>query len=168
MDSEFIKLLSEMASMPLDANNPADALAAANRLEEHTLSDLAQHDAFPDLQNNPSGIRMPAYLKEQIIRRTSQPDMQIRSTPRRFSKRMELFLYSCKVTAAVAACLMMVITFSMLQGSEYSLSKQTESLLETNIMENTINSIVTQLNNGSRNITLWLQNVSVDITGNKK
>ncbi|MCM1498029.1 MAG: hypothetical protein NC124_06135 [Clostridium sp.] len=135
MDSELIKLLTEMA----------------------------QEQSNGDELDDSSGLRMPRYLKEQIITRTTQPDMQITAAPRRISKRLELFIYSCKVTAAVAACLVMMITFSATQNHFPSLPEQTESLLEADFAENALNSIIDQLNDGSQNITSWLQNFSGDI-----
>ncbi|MDE6626192.1 MAG: hypothetical protein K2K56_07465 [Lachnospiraceae bacterium] len=168
MDSEFIKLLTEMAQEQFIEDNPAAAADTADRLEYQTYLDLTEHNISPDVQGSPSGIRMPAYLKEQIITRAAQPDMQIHSAPRRFSKRMELFIYGCKVTAAVAACLVMIVTFSATQSRFPSQSDQTGSLLEADFTENTLNSIVDQLNNGSRSITSWLQNLSSDIMNNKK
>lgn len=168
MDSEFIKLLSEMAQEPFAKDNPADAADTADRLEYQTFLDLTEHNISPDVQDGPSGIRMPAYLKEQILTRTAQPDMQLQSAPRRFSKRMELFIYGCKVTAAVAACLVMIVTFSITQSRFPAQPEQTGSLLDADFTENTLNSIVDRLNNGSRSITSWLQNLSSDIMDIKK
>lgn len=167
MDSEFMKLLCEMAQEQFDEESFRKAADIADRLEQQAFLEPAGHKSLPDWHDSPSGIRMPAYLKEQIITRTAQPDMQIHAAPRRFSKRMELFIYSCKVAAAVAACLVMIVTFSSTQGFISSLPKQTESLLETDFTENTLHSIVNKLNNGSRNITGWLQNLSSDIMDGK-
>ncbi|MCM1158087.1 MAG: hypothetical protein NC300_05140 [Bacteroidales bacterium] len=143
MDSEWINLLSQMADAKI------------------TDSDFSK---IGNKFNEPECTRMPAYLKEQIITRTAQPDMQTAAMPKRFSKRMELFLYSCKVTAAVAACLLLMITFSVTQSRLSALpeEKKTQAASEYPA-ESILGTITDYLTDKSRYITVQLQNFSHDI-----
>ncbi len=51
----------------------------------------------------------PAYLTEQILQRLKQLDIQAAVTIRRTSKRMQLLLYSLKVSAAVAFSILILV-----------------------------------------------------------
>lgn len=147
MDQEFMKLLSQMAECELPEGNQT-----AEQLEQSV-----------------SDIQMPAYLQEQIMNRSKQADMQPISTPRRFSKRMELFLYSCKVTAAVAASLAIMVTTAITQN-QYNLQSQKDTLFETQIpaaKSDIPDTIMNHLSSGSEYITNLLQNFSNDIVSKK-
>lgn len=52
----------------------------------------------------------PAYLADEILHRVHQPDVVIAQKARTTSKRMQLFLYSLKVSMALAASIYMIFT----------------------------------------------------------
>lgn len=139
MDSEFIKLLSMMAETELTDDSMPEAMKTAERLEHW----------------------MPDYLKEQILTRSQQPDMQALTAPKRFSRRVELFLYGCKVSAAVAASLLIMVTASVTQSQLKTLPQlDTTSQKETEIQRDVSGTILEHLTNGSQYVTGWLQDFS--------
>lgn len=52
----------------------------------------------------------PAYLADEILQRVHQPDVVIAQKAHTTSKRMQLFLYSLKVSMALAASIYMIFT----------------------------------------------------------
>ncbi len=52
----------------------------------------------------------PAYLADEILQRVRQPDVVIAQKAHTTSKRMQLFLYSLKVSMALAASIYMIFT----------------------------------------------------------
>ncbi|MGN0299199.1 MAG: hypothetical protein ACI4C1_08490 [Lachnospiraceae bacterium] len=54
-------------------------------------------------------IEPPAYLEEEILERVQLPDVQVEGITRHISKQAQLFLYSLKVSLAVAAAILMLI-----------------------------------------------------------
>lgn len=159
MDSEFIKLLSTMAETELTDDSLPEAMKTADRLEHWMPQE--QSCSQQDMINIAQNIRMPGYLKEQILTRSQQPDMQAVTAPKRFSRRMELFLYGCKVSAAVAASLLIMVTASVTQNQLKSLPQpDTTSQKETEIPTNVSGTILEHLSNGSQYITGWLQDFS--------
>lgn len=155
-DSEFLQLLEDMAS----DEHPLDEclIQKANQLEHHMkeshLMRAYERDETPVANAN----RMPAYLKDQILTRVAQPDMQIAATPRRFSKRMELFLYSCRVTVAVAASLLLLFAASFSQSVVTP-----EPKADTQAQLDITNVITEHFSNNSVTITGWFQNISKQI-----
>lgn len=158
MDKEFLELLSKMADEDLSGDNIIHASQTASHLGQMISNDNIYEHTF-----------MPAYLKEQIINRTEQPDIQAFKTNKRFSKRLELFLFGCKVTASVAASLVIMAASTTLQSR----------LIETNLLQASVlrqtehqdtdisDSIMKHLNKGSSDITNWLQSVSNAIMDGK-
>lgn len=158
MDSEFIKLLSMMAETELTDDNMPEAMKTADRLEHWMPQEQSSQQ---DMLNITQDIRMPEYLKEQILTRSQQPDMQAVTAPKRFSRRMELFLYGCKVSAAVAASLLIMVTASVTQNQLKSLPQpDTTCQKETEIPMDVSGTILEHLSNGSQYITGWLQDFS--------
>ena len=163
MNSEFIELLSKMAETDLTTNNLPEAKKNVVELETFLIQETDEHTKQDKCSSLPN--KMPAYLKEQIITRTKQPDMQMFPTPKRFSKRLELFFYGCKVTGAVAASLMIMFATTITQTQIHTRSPednrltQKERSLHTN--EETVSSTITkQLSSSSQYITTWLKNFS--------
>ena len=76
MDSEFIKLLSRMAETELTDDSMPEAIKTADRLEYWMLKEPSEQSYQQDMINITQDIRMPDYLKEQILTRSQQPDMQ--------------------------------------------------------------------------------------------
>ncbi len=161
MDSEFIKLLSRMAETELTDDSMPEAMKTADRLEYWMLKEPSEQSYQQDMINITQDIRMPDYLKEQILTRSQQPDMQAVTAPKRFSRRMELFLYGCKVSAAVAASLLIMVTASVTQNQLKSLPQpDTAYQKETEIPIDVSGTILEHLSNGSQYITGWLQDFS--------
>ena len=173
MDSEFLEQLKQMAELDIPENFSLDKAIESSTEEMHTSSMNSIDSLQITLEEH---THMPAYLKEQMINRTKQPDMQPVSVKRKRSKRLELFLYSCKVSAAVAASLAIIITVSATQSSISELPDNsysaTGSLLQDNTSENEDwnvetsevnnktykkNDISKKINDSSRSITNWLQ-----------
>lgn len=155
-DTEFLQLLEDMAS----DEHPLDdcSIKQANLLEQHMKEEHLIHsyelDEIPDADSN----RMPAYLKEQILTRVSQPDMQTVATPRKISKRMEFFLYSCRVTVAVAASLLLLFVASF---SQSIVAPQPGANTQTQL--DVTDAITDHFTNNSTTITGWLQSFSKQI-----
>lgn len=53
-------------------------------------------------------IRAPGHMKEEILKRSERIDYRLAVQTRRLSKNAEILLYSMKVSAAVAAALLMI------------------------------------------------------------
>lgn len=66
---------------------------------------LVHMSRTPELLKEP-----PAYLADEILQRVHQPDVVIAQKARTTSKRMRLFLYSLKVSMALAASIYMIFT----------------------------------------------------------
>ncbi len=172
MDTEFLEQLKQMAEMDItDELSPeySDAFSINDTVKQSQNT----------LHNMDTTYQMPAYLKEQIITRTKQADFQVVSTKRKYSKQTELFLYSCKVTAAVAASLAIIITLSItqeqLQNSQYRNNSVTESW-EHPVKEDNFSTdekvapdqISKKISNHSQSITDWLQDFSGNLFESKK
>ncbi len=155
-DTEFLQLLEDMASdeHPLDDRS----IKQANLLEQHMKEEHLIHSYELDEIPNADSNRMPAYLKEQILTRVSQPDMQIVATPRKISKRMEFFLYSCRVTVAVAASLLLLFVASF---SQSIVAPQSGANTQTQL--DVTDAITDHFTNNSTAITGWLQSFSKQI-----
>ena len=155
-DTEFLQLLEDMAS---DEQSSDDHfIKQANLLEQHIKEEHLIHSYELDEMADAGSNRMPAYLKEQILTRVSQPDMQIVSTPRRISKRMEFFLYSCRVTVAVAASLLLLFVASF---SQSIVAPQSGANTQTQL--DVTDAITDHFTNNSTAITGWLQSFSKQI-----
>lgn len=164
MDSEFMKLLSQMAESELPEGS-----YTADKLEHYLLDEQLKQNYEQDTDAATTDIQMPAYLREQIITRSKQPDMQVVASPKRFPKRVELFLYSCKVTAAVAASLVIMVTAAITQNQLNSLPQRDDyctsqmKTTETDIPD----TIMRHLSNSSQYINGLLQNFSSNIMNGK-
>lgn len=156
MDKEFLEMLSQMANETLSNDNATHAAETANRLEQIISQDNKYDHSF-----------MPAYLKEQMINRIGQPDIQAEKSAKRISKQMELFLFGCKVTAAVAASLLIMVTTTTMQSRLPKDGTFKEPFSYQTEMENIdiSGNIMKHLNKGSSDITNWLQSVSSAIMG---
>lgn len=88
----------------------------------------------------------PAYLKEEIVKRTRQIDVQTVVKVKRTTKRMQLMLYSLKVGFAVVASIFLLTITTNFQNMKsvklQSQQKQTESVERKE-------SITDKLNQGS-------------------
>lgn len=77
-------------------------------------------------------LEPPAYLKEEIIKRTKQIDVQTVVKVRRTTKRMQLMVYSVKVGFAVAASIFLLTITTNFQNTKsvklQGQQKQTESV----------------------------------------
>lgn len=147
MDSEFLKQLEEMAEADFSDEGIRNAVQTSNQLEKM----VAREE-----------IQMPAYLKEQMINRINQPDIQAKESARKISKKLELFIFSCKVTAVVAASLVIMIAVGYTQVFQGEHSKLSSSEKEMNMADN----IVEQLDKGSDNVINWFTSVSDHIMEN--
>ncbi len=155
-DTEFLQLLEDMASdeHPLDDCSIKQANLLEQHMKEEHLIYSYELDEIPDAGSN----RMPAYLKDQILTRVAQPDMQIVATPRRISKRMEFFLYSCRITVAVAASLLLLFAASFSQSVVTPQPK-----INTQTQLDVTDTITDHFTNNSTTITGWLQSFSKQI-----
>ncbi len=190
MDEEFLKLLQEMANIPdfpsePQAENFLDASTTAANQKAEQLADYVSNTSFKN------DAEIPAYLKNQILNRVHQPDIQriVNSpTPKKpYSKQLELFFYSCKVAGAVAAAFAIMISSSLTRqwmqengnkliesptaftasdtGSPSSTSDTKPD--KANADGNTIR-ITEHFNKGSSAFTSWLQNISDFLVNGKK
>lgn len=163
MDAEFLEQLKKMAEMEIP-----------DEFESHQTDKPQEDKICTFLPDTKSEHQMPAYLKEQIINRAKQPDMQPVSSKRKRSKRMELFLYSCKVTVAVAASLVIIITLSATQGAITELPHRDTSAIENQQLETATDNLIREdaateqdfseqnkisqkISESSESITDWLQ-----------
>jgi hypothetical protein len=96
-------------------------------------------EQLPDIE--PNVPRAPAYLEEQLLERTRS---SMTPPPQQNRRHMELFLYRCKIGAALAATLVFIMVSPL-----YTEQKQPFSQRET-----------IQLNQGSHAIHEWLQDFS--------
>ena len=155
-DTEFLQLLEDMAS---DEQSSDDHfIKQANLLEQHIKEEHLIHSYELDEMADAGSNRMPAYLKEQILTRVAQPDMQIVATPRRISKRMEFFLYSCRITVAVAASLLLLFAASFSQSVVTPQPK-----INTQTQLDVTDTITDHFTTNSTTITGWLQSFSKQI-----
>ena len=155
-DTEFLQLLEDMASGEQSSDD--HFIKQANLLEQHIKEEHLMHSYELDEMADAGSNRMPAYLKEQILTRVAQPDMQMAATPRRFSKRMEFFLYSCRVTVAVAASLLLLFAASFSQSVVTP-----EPKADTQAQLDITNVITEHFSNNSVTLTGWFQNISKQI-----
>lgn len=157
MEDEFYRLLEQMAYQPLTdaeaAKKVADDLEAAV-IPPHSKTGLPADAICP---------RLPAYMKQQLIEKGEQPDVIKPTKARVHSKRIELFLYSCKVASAVAACLLMLFV-TQLTTSEVSQSSDTtktnNSYKSEFLLEKPSDSLSSYLSDGSSAVAGWLQDFS--------
>lgn len=158
MEPEFLELLSQMADADLTKEQPENAVQAANHLEQYIADDSQCEQIF-----------MPSYLTEQMINRVQQPDLQVELSARKLPKQLELFLYGCKVTAAVAASLLIMITATTMQNRLSSMERKTDFSVSSKAAEFDVPAkIMEQLDKGSLGITSWFQSISANITGSEK
>lgn len=158
MDPEFLKALSQMAEEELNPDNISNANQSVNYLEQLIANDPAYEHTF-----------MPSYLKEQITSRIHQPDIQVGKSVRKFPKRLELFLYGCKVTAAIAASLLIMIMGSITQNNLPSMEIPEARPYQSKEADIDISgTIMKHLNKGSLEVTNWLQSVSNSLMDNNK
>lgn len=158
MDPEFLKTLSQMAEEELDVDNISNAVQSANHLEQLIVNDTTCEHIF-----------MPSYLKEQMTNRMKQPDILLGKSVKKIPKQLELFLFSCKVTAAVAASLLILIAGSMTQNKLSSIELPERQPYEARETEIDISgTIMKHLNKGSLEVTNWFQSVSTTLMGNDK
>lgn len=61
-------------------------------------------DRLADMIEAQGLINAPANLKSSVLERSKQMDVQLIAKSNRFSKKLELFSYELKVSAAVACC----------------------------------------------------------------
>lgn len=137
-----------------------DLLEQLTKLSDGDLSEL---DSFT--ANQP---QMPAYMKEQLITRMEQPDIQTASSVKKLSKKLELFLFGCKVTAAVAASLLIMITSSLTGNPTAETTPVSVPSVKQEKEFDVTGQIIKQLNSSSSGVTSWLQSISETITGNAK
>ncbi len=74
-------------------------------IENGSLSD----EEFADYIEQNFLINAPGDLKSSIMKRCSQPDVQLSVNARKLSRRTRLLLYSLKVGAAVAASVLLLV-----------------------------------------------------------
>lgn len=156
MDAEFLEQLKQMAETDIPERKSTDI---ADELHAKVKNKLSVDNTNMFLSDIKEEYQMPAYLKEQIIERTKQPDIQPVSAKRKHSKRMELFLYSCKVSAAVAASLVIIITVSATQSTISTVPDRNFSVIEHLQEFSEPNRISQKINKGSQSITDWLQDL---------
>ncbi|MDF2941496.1 MAG: hypothetical protein K0S01_354 [Herbinix sp.] len=103
-------------------------------------------------------ITAPRDLKDNILKATKRPEIQLAIKAKETSKRMQLFLYSLKVgTATIGALLLLVLTMNFSNFSNtgyepkdfYNSSEDKISMTTTikNVMDNISNSMLDFSNN---------------------
>lgn len=158
MDSEFLKMLSQMAEEELTKDNISNATHTANQLEQLIAADSSSEHTF-----------MPSYLKEQIINRAHQPDIQLEKSSKKIPKQLELFIFSCKVSAAVAASILIMATATVTQSKFTSsdvLKSDSQQCKKADV--DIPDTVMEHLNNGSLMVTSWLQSLSTTIMRDEK
>lgn len=112
-------------------------------------------------------IPAPRDMKENILKATKRPDIQIAVKSREVSKRIQLLLYSLKVgTAAIAAIALLVLSMNFqtilsdAKSFNYSsISRENKTPLTDTIREN--------MNNISKNILDFSNNIiNMEVTEN--
>jgi hypothetical protein len=101
------------------------------------------------------GLKAPAYLKNNLIKRTHMPDVKTEVQVKKASKNVQLFMYSLKTTAAVLGALILLFSAGNIKIVNYfeninlelitvswgnQLDEKTNQI--TNIMNNLSNVIV--------------------------
>lgn len=86
--------------------------AQTERFLAHTAECAFCGDAWmAHMSRTPEALsEPPAYLMDEILQRVRQPDVVIAQKAHTTSKRMQLFLYSLKVSMALAASIYMIFT----------------------------------------------------------
>lgn len=105
-------------------------------------------------------IKAPSYIKESINKRVQMPDMRLNNRIKETSKRMELFLYSLKTTAAVVGALMLLISISYINTSNVlnektidfpSVSISSQLYEKSNEVVHIVNYFSSRIINGGKN-----------------
>lgn len=112
------------------------------------LEELANEDSDSSAFNSATDctehlIEAPSYLKDQVMLRIQQPDIQAVRSIRQTSKQIQFITYSLRTAAAVLAALLLL--FSVGQIDLSSLSLHTSA-----VSEREKPSITSQLNQGIR------------------
>ncbi|WP_075719010.1 hypothetical protein [Roseburia sp. 499] len=92
----------------------------------------------------------PAYLKEEITRRTRQIDVQTAVKVKQTSKQMQLMIYSLKVGLAVVASIFLLTVTSSIQNMNMEIPSPKSVTTETHQEKE---SITDKLNRGSSFVT---------------
>lgn len=81
---------------------------------------------YPPVQS-PLLAEPPAYLKEEILRRTRQMDVQAAVCVKETSRRMQLILYSLKVSVAVMASIFLLAVTANVRNMEFAPEPETRA-----------------------------------------
>lgn len=93
----------------------------------------------------------PAYLKGQILERKAMADVQAAAAMHRTSKKMQLFYYSLKTAAAVAAALFILFAVSGYEQNKVAVPQEKEHVAWQ---------LTRKMNDGSSRITDFLSEFS--------
>lgn len=110
-------------------------------------------------------ITAPRDLKENILRATKRPEVQLAVKVKETSKQMQLFLYSLKVgTATIGALLLLLLTMNMPDLSNAADLWENGSLrTEANQFTEENNSITDSMRNGANIISNYMLDFSNNI-----
>ncbi|MFA9375188.1 MAG: hypothetical protein ACERKZ_00395 [Lachnotalea sp.] len=98
-------------------------------------------------------IQAPSYLKDRIIKRTQLIDVKAEVKIKETSKKIQLFLYGLKTTAAVLMALLLLFSVGQIKtmdySSEYLNNTKVTSSLSNQLQEksNDVASMMNQLSN---------------------
>lgn len=105
-------------------------------------------------------LHAPVYMKDEILRKSQSPVVQLTVTTQKMSKKMQLFRYSLRVSAAVVGALAFLVVLSMPSDFVTShIPKKEGTKTEWNIA-NTLYS-------GSNQVTSFLDDITSSIFSKK-
>lgn len=126
------------------------------------LEELANEEPDSSLLNsvtdgNEHLIEAPSYLKDQVMLRIRQPDIQAVRSIRQTSKQIQFITYSLKTAAAVLAALFLLFSVGQIDLSSLSLHTSVISEKEKPSITSQLNQ---EIQNGSNKIAAFLNQFS--------
>lgn len=116
------------------------------------LESLSNHESL-EVQMSASR-QAPAYLKKQILERKEMADVRAAAAVHRTSKKMQLFYYSLKTVAVVAASLLILFSISGYEQNKVALPQEKEHMAYQ---------LTRKMNDGSSRITDFLSKFSYHV-----
>ncbi len=136
------------------------ALSSLGTAEPEISTDLAQdiEDAIP--WNRPLLSEPPAYLKEEILRRSRQIDVQASIHIKETSHKVQLLMYSLKVGLAVMASIFLLMVTSNFQNLEFDMTQIQQEQRANSESDSKEPGLTDTLKQKSGEISLFLNNLS--------
>lgn len=99
-----------------------------------SLDDAQLMELMSEVEANEM-LRAPAHMKEEILQKMKNPAVVLTVQTKKASKKVQLFLYSLKISTAVAVALTAIVAISMPVDTVKIVPSQETSRQEWNITE---------------------------------